>query len=99
MFAPFVFFWTKMQVDSESWCIKLSIKQLRMKKISKDYFTNSWWKILIADFRAIKVLVLQAGVQQIDICPKNIYWTNCLPVDSLGLEIRIIGPIVRFLGN
>ena len=88
-----------MQVDSESWCIKLSIKQLRMKKIPKDYFTNSRWKILIADFRAIKVLVLQAEVQQIDVCTKNIYWTNYLPVDSLGLEIRVICPIVRFLGN
>ena len=39
----FVDFWcvflTKIKVDPESWCKKLSIKQLRKKKILKDDFT------------------------------------------------------------
>ena len=30
---------------------------------------------------------------------KKIHRTNCLLSDSLGLEIRVICPIVRFLGN
>ena len=29
----------------------------------------------------------------------KLYWTNYLPSDSLGLEIRVICPIVQFLGN
>ena len=29
----------------------------------------------------------------------KLYWTNCLPFDSLGLKIRVICPIVWFLGN
>ena len=41
--AKFAAFWcvflTKIKVDPESWCNKLSIKQLRMKKIPKDNFT------------------------------------------------------------
>ena len=41
--VKFVAFWcvflTKIKVDPESWCNKLSIKQLRMKKIPKDKFT------------------------------------------------------------
>ena len=32
-------FLTKIKVDPESWCKKLSIKQLRVKKIPKDNFT------------------------------------------------------------
>ena len=41
--VKFADFWcvflTKMKVDPESWCNKLSIKQLRMKKIPKNNFT------------------------------------------------------------
>ena len=40
-FAAFwcVFVLTKKKLDQESWCNKLSIKQLRIKKIPKDIFT------------------------------------------------------------
>ena len=33
------------------------------------------------------------------VCTKNIYWTNYIPSDSLGLEIRVTCPIVWVLVN
>ena len=55
--VKFAAFWcvflTKMKVDPESWCNKLSIKHLRVKNIFKNNFTLSRSKIYLLDFRAI----------------------------------------------
>ena len=52
-------FLTKIKVDPESWCKKLSIKQLRKKKITKDDFIWSRSRIKLLDFRAIWMFILQ----------------------------------------